>query len=348
MIVTFQLARADADRLACHVPAGVRLHEAATLDRADVLLRRASGFVLAVGPTPDADVLARLRHVRREHPWLPVLLAVPDVAPHTDPAGRYLLERAGVDGLLRAAAPAQPITLRGHVSPLTTRQEWRSLPMRRLAAMVERQEHVAEAPRRLICSALCVVDPIESVDALAELADRGRASLWKLWQGSERPLPPAGAFVDWLHLLHAAVRKEEGRTWRSVAAELDARPSSVARLARRMLGRPLGTSDARVRRRLFSEFLRRMLRLTRFELHDLLTLAPAALPPRVGPEPVVPRLRQRSSRSARETSVSAPTSIALGEPSARARDNSRSRTNSVTSTSSSVLRSVAEDTLTSA
>lgn len=277
MIVEFGLPAHVLPALSVQLPTNVELRRASSLNRAEQLLRQASGLVLGLPPAPSTDTLTHLRQLRREHPWLPIIAAGPDPVTGFDSRDRLALQQAGVDHALpwsftpRTARDDEP------PAPSLLAGEWRTLPLRRMAAMVRHVTHIAPLPRQLMVSALCATRPLSSVEELATLADRHRASMWKLWRATARPVPTAGRFLDWVQLLSLVAHKDSGRTWRAVAQEVGMRPSSVARLARRVLGRPLSTFEAPFRYRLFVEFMQGMLLLSPREIRDLIELAPPPL-----------------------------------------------------------------------
>jgi hypothetical protein len=123
--------------------------------------------------------------------------------------------------------------------------------------------------------ALASFTVIQSVDELAALASQHRTTLWKTWGRCKRELPTPGVFVDWLTLLNVVVRKDMGRTWAAASQEIGARPSSIARLGKRLLGARLSDFSSSGRRRIFSQFLRQMIRLSAAEVRHL---APVAAP----------------------------------------------------------------------
>jgi hypothetical protein len=314
MIVAFGLPEATRPALEAQLPSGVALRPVRSFNRAELLLRRASGFVLTPGAAPPDELLRRLRLVRLAHPWLPIVVAgehgpaADGVAAGADAAdgatGVVAPQRTLADGeaLARAGADLIVPPSLAHQGPdgAGLAAEWRRLPLRRLAAMVDRVDHIAEGPRQLMVSALCAPRPVRSLHEVAAFVDRHRSSLWKLWRTSRRPLPSVGIFLDWLQLLHVAVRKDSGRSWRAVTLDVGARPSSISRLGRRVLGRPLSTFDVQVRQRLFRAFLGDMLLLTRPEVRALIEQAPSPLPPLLDPVAPLPRRRRQRRAAAAE------------------------------------------------
>ncbi len=288
--------------LAFLIPRGVPHTRAKGIQRAEPLLARAGGLVLGVsGPTSTA-VLADVLRVRRLYPWLPIVVAGPIPRSGFEFSDRLALHDAGADSVISWSD--------SHFGDGTIAQAWGTQPLRRLAATVQRTTHLADLPRTLMVRALASSRPIASVSELALMAGLHRTSLWKAWARCEREIPTPGIFVDWLQLLHIAVRKDLYRTWASAAHDMSARPSSVARLGKRLLTAPLSEYDQQARRRIFGQFLRRMLKLTPAEVSSFAPVAPpllAALGRNRGVDPVsgasdyVPRAVQASSSAASET-----------------------------------------------
>jgi hypothetical protein len=277
MIVEFGLPATVLPALSVQLPTGAELRRASSLNRAEQHLWQASGFVLGLPAGPATETLTRLRLMRRQHPWLPIIAAGPLPVTGLDARDRLALQQAGVDHVLPWSFTPRPARDDEPPAPSLLAGEWRTLPLRRMAAMVRHVTHIAPLPRQLMVIALCATRPLTSVEELATLADRHRASMWKLWRATARPVPTAGRFLDWVQLLSLVAHKDTGRTWRAVAEQVGMRPSSVARLARRVLGRPLSTFEAPFRYRLFVEFMQGMLLLSPREIRDLIELAPPPL-----------------------------------------------------------------------
>ncbi len=267
--------------LAFLTPRGVPHTRVKGMHRVEPMLTRAAGLVLGVAGPASTTALADVLRVRRLYPWLPIVVAGPIPRSGFDFSDRMALHEAGADSVISWSD--------SHFGDGTIAQAWGTQPLKRLAATVQRSTHLAELPRTLMVRSLASSRPLASVSELASMAGMHRTSLWKAWARCERDIPTPGIFVDWLQLLHIAVRKDLFRTWASAANDMSARPSSVARLGKRLLGAPLSEYDQQARRRIFGQFLRRMLKLTPAEVRSFAPVAPpllAALGRNQGVDPV--------------------------------------------------------------
>lgn len=267
--------------LAFLIPRGVPHTRVKGIQRAEPMLARAGGLVLGVAGPNSTKVLADVHRVRRIYPWLPIVVAGPIPRSGFDFADRLALHDAGADSVISWSD--------SHFGDGTLAQAWGTQPLKRLAATVQRSTHLADLPRALMVRALASSRPLASVAELATMANMHRTSLWKAWERCERDIPTPGIFIDWLQLLHIAVRKDLFRTWAAGANDMSVRPSSVARLGKRLMGAPLSEYDEQSRRRIFGQFLRRMLKLTPSEVRSFAPVAPpllAALGRNQGVDPV--------------------------------------------------------------
>jgi hypothetical protein len=250
----------------------------------------ASGLLLGVAPVIGAAPLETLARIRRDEPWLPIVAIVPA----TEPTVMAALHAAGADHVVVCDGYRAPPRLGEALA-----DEWARVPLRRLAAMVQRAGHVAPDARRLMVAGLCAPTLFSTVAALARVADRQRSSLWKVWQGSQRPIPPVGAFIDWLHLLAVVAARQAEEPWSMAIERVAARPSPVQRLARSVLGAPLARCEGPLRNDVCRAFLERMVGCTADEIRALADAAPAALAPIPPQTLVVPRVRPRRAPQSR-------------------------------------------------
>lgn len=267
MILEYGIPRSDASSAQALLPDGEQFRRVHVVRQVDLLLPRATGLLMGVSGPASVELLAELRSIRRRYPWLPLIVAGAEPRLGWDRATRHELLQAGADRIvsLRAAGDRQVDEVRAL---------WRQQPFRRLAAMVQQAAHLPAAVRTMMVQALLLEHALENVEELAGLARRHRASLWKLWKRSERPIPTAGVFVDWVQLLHVSVHKNSDRTWRDAALAVGTQPTSMARLGKRLLGRPLSSLEGQVRRHVCTAFLETMVGLSLREIRECATAAP--------------------------------------------------------------------------
>ncbi len=270
MILEFGIPESAASTLTPLLPSGQRFRRVGGFAHLDLLLPRANGLLLGVPHAAHPALIADLRGIRRRYPWLPLVVAGPDVRTGLHTVQRVEVLQAGAD---RVIAYAQPFV----ESHEDYQRLWHHQPLRRLAATVQHAAHLPASVRALMVRALLRERPIDSVAELASLIRRHRASLWKLLTRAERPVPTAGQFVDWVQLLQVAVRKDSQGTWKAAAEAVGARPSSVARTGKRLLGVSLSGLDEQVRRTVFSAFLRDMVGFTPREIRQHAPIAPPLL-----------------------------------------------------------------------
>jgi AcrR family transcriptional regulator len=251
------------------LPAGVACKRVQGLPRAETLLNRAGGLLLGIAEPVPPTIGHDITRLRRQYPWLPIVVAGAIPRSGFESVHRLALHEAGADRVVSWSDP--------HFGDGTIAQAWKTLPLRRMAAIVQRSTHLSDVAREQMVRALAAATPLGNVADLATAAGMHRTSLWKAWAKSRREVPTPGIFVDWLHLLHVAVRKDLHRTWAAAALDMGARPSSLARLGKRLLGSPLSEFDDHTRRRIFTQFLRRMVALTPTEIRDYAPIAPPLL-----------------------------------------------------------------------
>ncbi len=249
------------------IPANVAHSREPGSSVSDATLRKAGGLLLGVQGAASPAFIQNVRRIRISYPYLPIAVAGPVPLSGFDTPERLALHEAGADHVLSYTKP--------HVGDGTIAHSWRRVPLRRLAAVVQKAHFIAETPRDLMVRALAAPTVIQSVDELAALARQHRTTLWKTWGRCDRELPTPGVFVDWITLLNVVVRKDIHRTWAAASLEIGARPSSIARLGKRLLGARLSEFSSSTRRRIFTQFLRKMMRLTPAEIKQY---APVAAP----------------------------------------------------------------------
>jgi hypothetical protein len=83
--------------------------------------------------------------------------------------------------------------------------------------------------------------PIRSLGQLAAVSGCDRRTLWRHWHDAvaSRVSLRLEDVLDWLILLHAVGRKEQSRSWSSVATELQIHPHTLGRISARLAARPL-------------------------------------------------------------------------------------------------------------
>ncbi len=266
MLIEFGVPRTALAAVRGLLPVGAELHHAESMRRLRSLAGQASGVLVGFEDLPTDELIADMQLLRVRHPWLPIVAAGSVPIYGISSFKRHDLLQAGVDRVMSFTAPTR--------ADRALRESWRHSPLQRLAAVVYHAEHVPENIRELMVKAIAAQVPVANVAELAKIGGMHRASLWKSWARSSRPLPTAGAFIDWLQLLHVAVRKDTGRTWRGVASELGVRHSSISRMGKRVLGHTLSEYDERVRRRIFDRFLRDAVGFTQLEIRTHALVAP--------------------------------------------------------------------------
>lgn len=289
MILEFGLPENGLIRLTPLLPKAAELRRLSSLRRVESLLPGASGLLLGLTEPPTESLLASLRAIRGKHRWLPVVVAGPEYEDGLELPHREQLMHAGVDRVISWSMLGRRDT--------ETPSVWRQMPLLRLAMTVHAAEHLPAPARAVMVRAIAALRPVPSVAALAALGGLHRASLSRIWSRAARPVPAAGAFIDWMQLLHAAVRKDSGRTWRGVSVELGIRPSSIARMGKRVLGHTLSEYALNGRRQIFERFLREMVLMSAAEIRRH--------------APVAPPLSQRAIQFATPLNFE---SLALNEP----------------------------------
>lgn len=185
---------------------------------------------------PSPDFFARLREWRQAWPSVPVVLVVP----RTGGAVRGLKDVV-VEELVWTSR------LEEEIGPAVRRAVVRGAL--REAAREVRDDPAVPAPlAEALSLALRRDPPPTSVQQLAAEVGKDRRTLWYHWRntvgaGTEMTLKE---FLDWVLVLRAASAKQQDRTWRSVAGEMDVHPRTLRRAARRRLGvrlHPLGAAE---------------------------------------------------------------------------------------------------------
>jgi hypothetical protein len=181
-----------------------------------------------------AQSAPRLRQLRARHPAHPLVV----VTPRDPDAMRHLLN-VGVAELVwshEAAAelPRVLAQLRAHGIAA------------RIAARIDESGIEPPCLRAALAAAVRAAHPPTRVADLAALAHCNRTTLWRWWQCALAPgaaLKPS-CFMDWVLLVHAVDRRLLGQKWGRVADDLGIHEHTLARLARRCTGAPLGQLDA--------------------------------------------------------------------------------------------------------
>ncbi len=251
MILEYGLPDEGVVHLTPMLPVAAELRRLPTMRRVQSLVPSARGLLIGLQAPPEPSLAEELRSIRQRSPWLPIVVAGPAHEIGVNSTDRESLLRAGVDRVISWRMIGRRDRELLYL--------WRQLPLLRLAVVVHRTTSQPDPVREIMVRAIAASRPVSSVAQLAALGSLHRATLSRLWSRASGNESTVGAFVGWMQLLHAVVRKDSGRTWRGVAHELGLRHSSIARMGKRVLGHTLSEYDLSARRQLFERFLREML-----------------------------------------------------------------------------------------
>jgi hypothetical protein len=110
-----------------------------------------------------------------------------------------------------------------------------------IADAIDSAEQLAPRLREVLHAAAVRTQPVRSLRELAAMTRCHRTTLWYHWpRGTVRgPRLRPQDFVDWLLLLHAVAAKDPARNWSAAADAAGVHQHTLARIARRLLGRTL-------------------------------------------------------------------------------------------------------------
>jgi hypothetical protein len=116
----------------------------------------------------------------------------------------------------------------------------------RLAGVVDRALPADRLLATAIAYACRAKPPLRSIRQLAAALACDRRTLWRHWRmaSAGRMSLRVEDMLDWFLLLDAVGRKIPGRSWSSIAGELQIHPHTLGRIAGRLAGRPLRTLTA--------------------------------------------------------------------------------------------------------
>lgn len=191
------------------------------------------------------SVLRVVRHINRDHPFLPVIL----ITEQNSTDHRHLAS-VSVEAILRQhqIAARLPAALKGSAE-MTFR-------LRRLGEECMRNELISAPLRRVLGCALTSVPPPRTVQHLARLLHSDPSTIRRHWRRDvdSRGIQRVKDLLDWIFLLHALSAKRPDRSWRCVAKSIGTHENTLRRLAVRLTGDMLGSVCAAGTERLLECF----------------------------------------------------------------------------------------------
>lgn len=190
----------------------------------------------------EADI-QRLSNVRMRFPTLPFVLAT-----RRDP------DRVRAVGHLRLDDIVWISRMRDRL-PAAVRAAEAGSVLRTIGEAVRESEEVPDRVQRAVSMACRRKRPVLTVTELAQSTGCDRRTLWYQWRKvtSETQLKD---FVAWCKLFHSVELRRSGRSWTEVAAAIDATPSGLRSLAKRLTGENLSQVCAKGLPRLIDQFNR--------------------------------------------------------------------------------------------
>lgn len=199
----------------------------------DELLRLAGEAQAVVLEAPDPlAILAILRDIKREHPFLPVVLVTDQNSANVQRLASVPVEAVFFQHQSAARLLAPPRESTG-----TT------VGLRVLGDECIRNEAIPAPLRYLLARALTSLPPPCSVRDLARLMNSDPSTIRRHWRSgvSSHGIPRVKDLLGWLVLLRAVSVKRPGLSWRSVAKGVGAHESTLRRTAQRLTGDTLGS-----------------------------------------------------------------------------------------------------------
>jgi hypothetical protein len=224
----------SAARVASVVSAHEELRWAGSWEALERALPDAGCAVVVLNWLLRTHAVARLRGLSRRYPLLPLVLVTSKNA--DDAVARQTAAVEEVVWLWEVESDLWPAVCRARTNAMLVR----------LADVVDR----ALPANRLLVTAIAYAcrarPPLRSIRELAAALACDRRTLWRHWRiaAAGRMSLRLEDMLDWLLLLHAVGRKMPGRSWSSIAGDLQIHPHTLGRIAGRLTGRPLGTLTA--------------------------------------------------------------------------------------------------------
>jgi hypothetical protein len=229
---------ADDAKSAARVTAAVAAHEepwwAESWEALECALPDASCAVVVGGWLLGTVGEARLLSLKERCPLLPLVLVTSKNADNA-----LALRWAGLEEVIWLSE------VESDLWPAVCRARAHAILVR-LAGVVDRALPADRLLGTAIAYACRARPPLRSIRQLAAALACDRRTLWRHWRmaGAGRMSLRVEDMLDWFLLLHAVGRKIPGRSWSSIAGDLQIHPHTLARIAGRLAGRPLRTLTA--------------------------------------------------------------------------------------------------------
>lgn len=197
-----------------------------------------------VSPDPDPDLFARLQALKDQHPDVPLVLVT--------------RRRPSILRRLKDVTVEEVVWIDEMETELwaAVRRADAERQFRRLAGRLAELPRLPSTLTAALVRALRRRPPFTSVQTLAGEVGRDRRTLWHHWRnavGEEQDLT-LKAYLDWVLLLRATVRKTGQQSWRQVAEELGVHARTLRRVARRRFGKSLQQLSSRDPEAVFTAF----------------------------------------------------------------------------------------------
>lgn len=197
------------------------------------LLQLADGAHAVILEAPDPlPVLEVSQEIRRQHPFLPVILATEQHSANLHHFASVPLDVVLFPHQITARLPAVLERSIGTVHGLQA-----------LGEECLRNEVIPAPLRHLLACALTAVPPPRTVQHLAGLLNSDPSTIRRHWRRGVNPhgIQRVKDLVDWIVLLHALSAKRPGLTWRLVARQIGTHQRTLRRLAVRLTDYTLGS-----------------------------------------------------------------------------------------------------------
>ena len=214
-------------------------------DQDELLQLADAAHAVVLQASDPLPVLDLLQEIKREHPFLPVILA-------TEQHSANLQHLASVP--LEVVLFPDQITAR--LSAILERSGGTIFELQALGEECLRNEAIPEPLRHLLACALTAVPPPLTVQNLAGLLNSDPSTIRRHWRQGVNPdgIRRVKDLVDWIVLLHALSAKRPGLTWRLVAKRIGAHERTLRRLTLRLTDCPLGSMSSLEAERLLERF----------------------------------------------------------------------------------------------
>lgn len=207
------------------------------------LTRDAHAVVLeALNPL---SVLGVLRDIKREHPYLPVILVTDQ-----EPANLQHL----------ASIPLEAVLFRHQIAArlpaALERSAGTAFGLRALGEECMTNMAIPAPFRDLVACALTAVPPPRTVQHLARLLNSDPSTIRRHWRRgvNSHGIQRVKDLLDWLVLLRAVSVKRPGLSWRFIGRSMGTHERTLRRLAVRLTGDTLGSVGSAGAHRLLERF----------------------------------------------------------------------------------------------